>query len=314
MSRYERDSDRFISNQQAGYFKMRDNPQDWYKRAESFSTIQGYILFARRMELCLRLSMGVSTEGREGVLSLAQDLLTFQKGFGSVKARIRDDLQGMMERASIADCGAGTGSILSFIEWAGLPYPEQLIMVEPNEEYFVFLKNRIEGAVNTPTKSRLAIVGKEVHDRHDQIEHVVYVVQDKATGKQSQIQLINSSLQTNELPVASKTSSIVFVGVSKYYKPLEFRDLVENAQDNFHPAGKGITAFNTQGKKDSLPQTVAFAERLAYAGVKAFHQTALTGRPTFHNSYSLNEILSLPGDAKIIHNFGKAIIVALQKS
>jgi hypothetical protein len=311
MARYEIENDRFIVPEKSGAFRMRDSAQGWYKRAESFETIQGYVLFARRMELCLRCALGASTDGREGLSTLTRDLLTVKSGYRRIKEKIRTDLGPLIQNASIADAGAGTGSILGFIEWAGLPYPKEMVLLEPNAQYYAFLSSRIEGTIDTSTRKRLSILSKEPRDCDNQPNHGVYVVHDNLTGNESQVHVINTAAQDRDIPVTGYSEAIIFVGVSKYYKPEEFRLLVENMQSKFYSPEGGVTAFNTQGKKDVLSLDNHSIERITYRLLKAMHQLAISGKPTLHNFYGRAEIADFPGKATVVHNFGDAIIVAL---
>lgn len=310
MFNYQRERDTFIRTLADGTFRMRDSAQRWHQRAESFGSAKGYLIFARRMELCLRAALGVPVVGREGLSSLARDYLSAPARFESVRSQLRTDLSILLRKSSMVDCGAGTGALLGFIEWARLPYPDQLILLEPNPQYFDFLRARIEGKVNTHTRDRLSVITKELH--HTPIHHVIYLVQDQHTGNQSQIQIMRATAGHKSLPAAARASAIMFVGVSKYYHPNEFRALVTNVQSVFQPE-RGVTVFNAQGTQDALPNRVSRMERVAYYLVKIALQLEVSGKIIFHNSFSRSDINSLPGKAHIIHNYGNAIVVALQR-
>ncbi len=313
MGRYERTQDTFIVPDQSGSFGMKDSPQDWRRRAESFDKPLSYLVFARRMELSLRVALNVPTAGREGLGSAIVDLVSAPRKFEPVKRTVRTELAPAMESASLADCGAGTGSVLGFVEWAGLPYPKQLVLLEPSSAYYEFLQERIEGKVATNTRDRLSVIGREEHSRHYEVEHVVYVVQDAQTGQQSQIQLIHATAEEGNLPVAAKTSGIIFVGVSKYFSPSEFKQMVMSAHANFYGPDGGITAFNTQAKKDLLPSNISLIERMTYIGIKIINQALITGKPTLHNFYGREDIETFPGTPIIVHNGGDAIVVGLKQ-
>ncbi len=309
MSKYERTRDKFLSNNPDGSFGMKRSPKEWHRKAEAFDTIEGYILFARRMELSLRSAIGAPTEGREGMNSTLKDVLTASTAFSPIKSRLRRDLNPLLATTSLADCGAGTGSMLSFIEWANLAYPKQITLLEPNDTYFEFLQDRIEGKVATSTRNRLSVDSKEYNNRHDQIENTVYIVQDNLTGNQSQIQLIHATAESEDLPAAMPSEALIFVGVSKYYQPKDFRRLVRNAQSHFQGKEGGLTTFNTQGKKGMLP--THSPEQMAYRGAKMIHQLAVSGRPTLHNFYDTADINTFSGNSTIVHNYGSSIVVSL---
>jgi len=307
---YERVGDTFIVPQ-GNAFTMRDNPAQWYKRAESFDTVQGYVIFGRRMELCLRSVLGADTASREGTATLIRDVFTAPRKFASIRTRLQADIGSILPDAALADCGAGSGSLLGFVEWADLPYPKRLVLLEPADKYYAFLQHRIEGSVYTPTGQRLQVLEKEAHTRHDETEHVVYVVQDAKTGNQSQIQLIHAPAQQKALPLADKTNGLMFMGVSKYYTSGEFKEMVENAQAQLLDDDMGITAFNTQAHTEVIPH-LSIMEHLAYRGLKAAHQLKVSGKATLHNFYVTEDIVRFPGQKHIVHNFGNAIIVVLR--
>lgn len=310
MATYSREKDSFILSNVDSTFGMHDTPSEWYRRSEAFSTIQGYVLFARRMELCLRTALGATTDNREGSGSLIKDLAE-APSFATVKSQLNEELASLLTSSSMADCGAGTGSLLGFIEWAGLPYPKDLILIEPNDGFFAFLQQRIEGKVNTSTSARLQVITVEKNTRHDQTQHVVYVIRDAVTGRESRIQLIHAAAQDRNVPAVVTPTGLIFVGVSKYFNANEFLTLVENAQTTLGLKHGAITSFNAQGAKDVLKGRVPTLERLLYRGIKQVHQLVISGRPTLHNYYDTQDLAQYPGELQIKHNFGDAIIVTL---
>jgi len=310
MSRYERANDPFISvNDQ--FFSMRSSSVEWSKRSESFEKVVGYSVFARRLELCLRAVSRVETLDREGFVNLLADLKDTRNSFLNVRKKVKAELSESLEDLNIIDCGAGVGSIISFIEWADLPYPRQLVLVEPNFEYFNFIKQRIEKKQDK--KSSLIILSKRTYDRHAEPESVIYEVQDERNGNLSELQVVNSSIDSDfcSVPVVvTKDAAFTFIGVSKYYKASEFRDIVNVARKKLTIANIDRIVFNAQGAVGVLSSSSLF-EQNVYIAIKKFYQTAITGKPNLHNFYTKEDLDSFEQEYTIVHNFGHSIIVCL---
>ena len=310
MALYERASDAFI-NTDGEHFSMRDSASDWHRRAESFDTLFGYAVFARRLEFCLRGVSDVSTEGREGMLSLFADLADYPHDFENVKEKIKGDLGAFLRESRIADCGAGTGSVLSFIEWADLPYPQQLTLLEPNPNFYKFIKDRIESSDGQGPKNSLNVLSKVDVNVHGNSEYVVYEVWDKRSGDMSEIQVINDRVEASDAPPISKEASLVLVGVSKYFSAEEFKSIVDVAGDALVSSRLQSISFNTQGTGDVIPR-VTHLERGLYRMLKRFHQIKISGRPNLHHFYSRGDLAWFGDDYSLTHNYGNSIIVTLK--
>lgn len=309
MPSYERVVDSFI-NMRDRHFLMKDSASQWRERSEAFKTLFGYTIFAKRLELCLRAVSGVTTQNREGLGSLLSDLRDAHNGFLNVKNLIRQELSPGLRDSNIVDCGAGTGSMIGFIEWADLPYPRQLTLVEPNPDYFASIKERIESEDGGEAKTSLLTLSKTVHDRHGDPESIVYEVQDTRNGNLSEIQIINSTVEDHNVSFTTQEATLMFVGVSKYYSASEFKEMIDAASKNLIGATPSRVSFNTQGVGGVLPNVSRF-ERAMYRMTKRLHQIAISGRPNLHNFYTRADLDSFGREYSVIHNFGNAIVISL---
>lgn len=309
MPSYERVADSFI-NTKDSHFLMKDSARKWNERSEAFGVLFGYVVFARRLELCLRAASGVETQDREGLGSLLSDLTDARNGFSNVRRKIKIELSESLRNSSIVDCGAGTGSMMGFIEWADLPYPRQFVLVEPNPEYFNFIKRRIEGGDDENAATSLTVLSKTVHDWHADSDSVVYEVEDTRNGNLSEIQIINSTVDSATASSIAQEAVLTFVGVSKYYSASEFKEMIDVASRKLVGARPDRVAFNTQGAGDAIP-SVSHFERSMYRMAKRLHQIAISGKPNLHNFYTREDLDSFGRQYNIVHNFGNAIVVSL---
>ena len=309
MPLYERAADSFI-NTKDSHFLMKDSARKWNERSEAFGTLFGYVVFARRLELCLRAALGVETQDREGLGSLFSDLTDVRNGFSNVRRKIKIELSESLRGSNIIDCGAGTGSMMGFIEWVDLPYPRQFVLVEPNPEYFNFMKKRIEDKDKENNATSLIALSKTIHDRHADSESIVYEVEDTRNGNLSEIQIINSTVDgSTAFPIAQE-AVLTFVGVSKYYSASEFKEMIDVASRKLIETTPDRVAFNTQGTGDVIP-SVSHFERSMYRTAKRFHQIAISGKPNLHNFYTREDLDSFGRQYNVAHNFGNAIVVSL---